>query len=114
MNIEKLQKLITSGGMALSEGLESRIMSNQMTYSDIGFMEKSLMSLKLVEIQNSMELLVPTFQEATMRIIDLENEGETEVDLQYVKNLLNDLTSLFVDFSELVGDIGLTEIVPVA
>lgn len=113
MNIEQLQKLISSDGRAMSPKLKHRIMTNKMTVNDIKFMESSMMSAILLRVKNDLELLVPTFQEGCMRIQELKNKGETEIDIDYVLNLLNDSTNLFVELQEHVDDFGLNDVMAV-
>lgn len=108
MDIKQVQDLVNREEWAVSPAIKQRIMENKMTMRDVSFLEQSIMSGRLLEIRMDMELLVPTFQEASMRMIELEQQGETEVDLEYAKKLINDTTDYFMRLSELVSDYGLT------
>lgn len=107
MNIEKIKKFFNRGGIAVNEELERRINNNELTPDDIKFIEKCMNMTVLSGLSMDLSLLVPTFIEATMRLQDLKNEGETEVDLEYAFNLVNDMTNFFVELKEKLSDIGL-------
>jgi len=85
-------------------------MENKMTIQDIGFMERTIMSMILMRIKYDLELLVPSFQEGCMRVQDHKNNGEKEVDIDYTLNLLHDATNLFVELQEQVDDFGLADV----
>jgi hypothetical protein len=112
MDIAKVQKLVSQDEWDMSPAMRQRIMDNKMTFRDISFMEKTIMSMRMYQLRNDMEMLVPTFQEAAMRLLELKNQGEKEVDLDYALNLVNDMASWFMDVKELVDDFGLTEVEP--
>jgi hypothetical protein len=112
MDIAKVQKLVSQDEWDMSPAMRQRIMDNKMTFRDISFMEKTIMSMRMYQLRNDMEILTPTFQEGAMRLLELRNQGEKEVDLDYALNLVNDMASWFMDVKELVDDFGLTEVEP--
>lgn len=113
MNIQQLQKLINSDERAMSPDIKQRIMDNKMTMRDINFMEKNMMSAVLFRMKYDLELLVPSFQEAWMTVKEHKNNGETEIDIDYVLNVLNDTAELFVELQEQTDDFGLAGVVAV-
>jgi len=110
MNIQQLQKLVDTDSWAMSPAIKQRIMDNKMTIRDVNFIEKSIMSMRLYQIRSNMELLVPTFQEASMRLMEMKQQGETEVDIDYANKLVSDLADWSMELKDLVDDFGLTEV----
>lgn len=107
MNIDKIKNFFKKTGTVMNQGLEQRLNNDELTTDDIKFIEKCMNMTVLSGLSIDLNLLVPTFTEATMRLQDLKNEGETEVDLDYALNLVNDMTNFFVELKEKLFDIGL-------
>lgn len=110
MNIKQLQKLVHTEGWLMSDKVKMRIMNDKMTLEDIKFMENTIMSMRMIQVKYDLEVLVPVLQEASMSIIELKNQGENVVDLDYTLNVLNDLTDHFVGYQELFDDFGLADV----
>lgn len=107
MNIDKIKSFFKKSGAVIDKGLEKRIDNNELTPDDIKFIEKCMNMTVLSGLSVDLNLLVPTFIEGSMRLQELKNEGETEVDLDYTLNLVNDMTNFFVELREKLFDIGL-------
>lgn len=107
MDINKIKKYFNKNETAMNEGLEKRINSDELTANDIMFIQKHMNFTVLSGLSIDLSLLVPTFTEAAMRLQELKNEGESEVDLDYALTLVNDITNFFVDLKEKLSDIGM-------
>lgn len=112
MKLTELQEEIKEGKRFYSPALSERIMTNTMTLMDIDFVERGLVVTAATQIHEDATMLYPVLTEGVMRIMDLKAQGDTEVDLDYTLNLINDMTDFIMMLKDLTGNISLEDVEP--